>query len=94
MFLFLFYIKKAQDIVIHLGGSPQTCTRYEKPTPLRVGSFVYICSLLGVVIFQGFEQICHAPFGTRCKYIVFFLQIKGFCEKDMMKNEKKGGKEG
>ncbi len=44
-----------------------------------------VCSLLSilrVVISKAIEQICHAPFGTRCKYIVFFLQIKGFSEKN------------
>ncbi len=54
----------------------------------------WLAPLFEVVISKAIEQICHAPFGTRCKYIVFFLQIKGFCEKDMMKNEKKGGTEG
>lgn len=43
-----------------------------------------VCSLLSflrVVISKAIEQICHAPFGTRRKYIVKILQNKGFCKK-------------
>ena len=66
--------RKGAGLALHLGGSPQTCTRYGKPAPCSDRLIRVLCSLFGVVISKVWAICLH----LRCdckdtKYICFYL---------------------